>query len=448
MNEVFGENNFLGCAARVSKKANNQGDYWSPNFDYLVTYARNRDACPGFTGGANEKAYDQIEASGPRKGERYQLLRLYMTSLDPMRGCTNQRYWIQCPDGSLVIPPGDNFPSERSDGVSIAPKSGNDKVWRWTRKKYEQEKHALVIREVRSSNLVDENGNPAKWNVFTKAYLRDVLERASAKPNSLIEEHINQLSSHELGRLDIPFAFAKPSSLIRYLCEISRLEEDDIVLDFFAGSGSTAHAVLDWNQQKSDSAKFVLVQLPEPCNEDTDEFKAGYKTISEITKERARRVIKKLNDADDSKLDLGNAKEQDRGFRVFKLAESNFKTWQADAPKNAEALTTQLELHVDHIRDDRTPDDLLYEILLKSGFPLTTKVEKLELGGKPVHSIADGALLICLDRALTLEAIRAMAARKPERVVCLDEGFAGNDQLKANAVQIFKTQGVASFKTV
>jgi adenine-specific DNA-methyltransferase len=103
---------------------------------------------------------------------------------------------------------------------------------------------------------------------------------------------------------------------------------------------------------------------------------------------------------------------------------------------------------VEHIREGRTADDLLYEILLKSGFPLTTPVEVLQLSGKAVHSVANGALLVCLDRELNLELIRAMAERKPERIVCLDEGFVGNDQIKANAVQIFKTKGVTSFKTV
>ena len=140
--------------------------------------------------------------------------------------------------------------------------------------------------------------------------------------------------------------------------------------------------------------------------------------------------------------------KQDRGFRVFKLAESNFNPWNADVPHDASALEQQLELHVDHIRDGRTADDLLYEVLLKSGFPITTPVEMLTLAGKAVYSVAGGALFICLERALTLELIRAMAEKKPERVVCLDEGFAANDQLKANAVQIFKTKGITSFKTV
>jgi adenine-specific DNA-methyltransferase len=133
---------------------------------------------------------------------------------------------------------------------------------------------------------------------------------------------------------------------------------------------------------------------------------------------------------------------------LFKLADSNLKPWNAEAPQEVGSLERQLDLHVDHIREGRTADDLLYELLLKSGYPLTAPVEVLQLAGKQVHCVAGGVFFVCLERELTLELIRAMADKKPERVVCLDEGFAGNDQLKANAVQIFKTKGVTSFKTV
>ncbi len=136
------------------------------------------------------------------------------------------------------------------------------------------------------------------------------------------------------------------------------------------------------------------------------------------------------------------------GFRVFKLSESNFKYWNSNANYDGGKFNRQLELHVDHILPDRSQLDLLYELLLKSGFPLTAPVEKISLAGKDVFSVQGGALFICLVRELTLDLIRAMAEKKPERVVCLDEGFAGNDQLKANAVQIFKTKGVARFQTV
>jgi adenine-specific DNA-methyltransferase len=218
-------------------------------------------------------------------------------------------------------------------------------------------------------------------------------------------------------------------------------------MDFFAGSGATAHAVLDLNKQDGGNRKFILVQLPEPTGRE------DYPTIADITKERVRRVIKKLKDEEADKLDLDDAGKLDRGFRVFKLAESNFTPWNADVPHDAPALEKQLELHIDHIRDGRTAADILYEILLKSGFPLATPVETLTLAGFTVYSIAAGTSLVCVEgrsmlRPYTLELIRTMAEAKPERVVCLDEGFAGNDQLKANAVQIFKTKGVTSFKTV
>ena len=234
----------------------------------------------------------------------------------------------------------------------------------------------------------------------------------------------------------------KPKRLLKHLAQIANLEASDVMLDFFAGSGTTAQAVLDLNQGDKGNRKFILVQLPEPTDRE------DYPTIADITKERVRRVIKKLNDEDAGKLDLDGDNKQDRGFRVFKLYESNFKPWNAEGPHDAEALGEQLDMHVEHIREGRAEDDILYELLLKSGYPLTAPVETLTLADKTVHSVADGALYICLERELTLELIRAMAGLNPERVVCLDEGFAGNDQLKANAVQIFKTKGIISFKTV
>ncbi len=265
-----------------------------------------------------------------------------------------------------------------------------------------------------------------------------------------------RLGSFELKRLfpgeESVFTNPKPSELLESLISFVT-ESDSLVADFFAGSGSIAHAILELNRKDKSDRRYILVQLPEPT-ERTD-----YPMITDITKERVRRVIKKLNDEDAQgsrqlvlspapSPESGRGEKPDRGFRVFKLAESNFKPWTADVPHEAKALEKQLELHVDHIRDGRTADDLLYEILLKSGFPLATPVETLTLAGKAVYSVAGGVLFICLERELTLELIRAMAEKKTERVVCLDEGFAGNDQLKANAVQIFKTKGITSFKTV
>lgn len=445
--EIFGEENFLGCAARVSKKANNQGDYWSPNFDYIVTYAKNRQECKPFIGGINFDAYNQIEGSGERSGEKYQEIRLYMTSLDPMRGCTNQRYWVECPDGTFVIPPGDNFPDDIADGEEIPPQSGNDKIWRWTKKKYLDEKNNLVIKKVRSSNLVDQDGNPAKWNVYTKTFLQDVIDKASAKPNSLVEDHINQNSSHELKKLSIPFDHAKPSGLIKYLCEIARLDGEDIVMDFFAGSGSTAHGVIQFNQETSQSLRFILVQLPEECDEKTDEFKAGYKTISDIAKERIRRVITSTEDQDSE--NVGRV-----GFKCFSLGASSLKVWNPDRTDLEESLLS----HVEHIVGNRSERDILYELLLKRGVDLAVPIENREISSKTIYSIGYGVLFACLDESITKEQVeeigqgivdwyRELAPSSDTHVFFRDSAFR-DDVSKTNMAAILEQNGLTHVRSL
>jgi adenine-specific DNA-methyltransferase len=185
------------------------------------------------------------------------------------------------------------------------------------------------------------------------------------------------------------------------------------------------------------------VQLPEPTGRE------DFHTIADIGKERIRRIIKKIKGEQEKKKDLfsGDKPQPDLGFKVFKLQPSNFKLWDGNVAKDEEAIKKQIELFVEHINPQSSQEDILYEILLKSGFPLTTKIEKTVLAEKDVFNIADGSMLICLEQDLTLEVIKAMAEMKPVRVVCLDEGFKGNDQLKTNAVQIMKTRNI-TFRTV
>ncbi len=173
------------------------------------------------------------------------------------------------------------------------------------------------------------------------------------------------------------FTYPKPPSLIIRMMKMVSSNED-LILDFFAGSGSTGQAVLELNKADNGNRKFIIIQLPEPCEKTSEAGKAGFSTIAEITKERVRRVIKKLNDAEAGQLPLDAP--QDRGFRVYKLAESNFKPWNANTPKDTAALEKQLELHIEHIREGRSQADILYELLLKSGFPLTTPNEPLDSG--------------------------------------------------------------------
>ena len=244
------------------------------------------------------------------------------------------------------------------------------------------------------------------------------------------------------------FAFPKPSSLLKYIIEsVTAIEKSAIVLDFFSGTCTTAHAILDLNKEDGGNRKFIMVQLPEIYNENSEAYKAGFKTIADIGKERIRRVIKKIRKEIDQT--LFKNKKMDLGFKVFKLDKSNFKIWDsAQISSDKTSLEKQLELHIDHIDYTASQDYILYEILLKAGFGLTTKIEKINLAGKAVYSIEGGTILICLEKELTKELIKAMAEKQPSRVICLDRGFANNDQLKTNAVQMMKSKGVDDFRTV
>ncbi len=454
--EIFGPENFLGIACRVSKKANNQGDYWSPNFDYVLTYAKAKSACPAFFGGVNYEAYDQVEESGERKGEKYQLVRLYMTSLDPMRGCDNQRYYIEAPDGTLLIPPGNTFPAIEADGESIAPETAEDKVWRWAKSSYLANKDRIVVKRVRSSNLVNKDGGEVKWNVFTKTYLNDVIKDASAKPNSLIEDHINQNSSHELNELEVPFSFAKPSSLIGYLCEITRAKGNDLVLDFFAGSGTTGHAVFTAKASGKSDLRFLLVQLPEPLDPEDKDQKEGARfcdklnrprNIAELTKERLRRAAKKIKEENPTFTG-------DLGFRVFKLDSSNIRAWEPDR----DDLPKTLEDSVDHLKTDRTEQDILFELLLKLGLDMTVPIEENKIAGKSVYSIGAGTLLVCLSNKIGIKEVEPLALgivawhkqlvpAGETSVVFRDSAFS-NDVAKTNLTAILQQHGLENVRSL
>ena len=243
------------------------------------------------------------------------------------------------------------------------------------------------------------------------------------------------------------FDYSKPISLLNTLISQACIEETDLILDFFAGSATTAHAVLDLNKQDNGNRKFILVQLPEPCAPESEAFKAGYKTIADIGKERIRRVINKLNTEEEGKLDLDNAAKQDRGFKVLKLDKSNFRQWQKLEPSaSPERILEQLSFHIDHIDAKATPEELLYEILLKAGFTLTDKIEPKTISGKELFSVSDGALLLCLEESVTKELIDAVIDLNPQQFLCLDSAFHGNDQLKANAVQTFNAHNMQKEK--
>lgn len=440
-NQIFGEQNKIGVCSRVMKTGGNKGVFFSPNIDYVLVYARDISKSSPFRDELPEKLvsqiYTQVELEGNRKGEKYREMGLYQAGLDIR---PNQRYWIKCPDGTLVIPPGSNFPTSTSEGEKVVP-TGGDGVWRWSLDRFTQEikNNNIVFKKTATSSLLDQDKNKAKWNIYTKIWLNDRIEDGRV-PTDLITGVENRQSSAELKDLDIPFDFPKPTKLIAFLARI--LRSDDItVLDFFAGSCSTAHAILDMNNEDGGSRKFIVVQLPEPTDENSESFKAGFKTIADIGKERIRRVIAKIEESSGDKLKL-NSKSQDLGFKVFKLDKSNFNVWDGTDPENLDA---QLQLGVDRVDASSSEEDILYEVMLKDGFMLSEKPEIKTVDNKKVYSFGGGFLLVCLEKKLTKEFIKQMAEMMPKTesdatVIFLDEGFHDNDQLLVNAVEIFKSR--------
>ncbi len=275
-----------------------------------------------------------------------------------------------------------------------------------------------------------------------------------------ILKHLNKNGISDLEKLNFNqyFDFPKPVSLVKELilgASFFTKLNNDIILDFFSGSSTTAQAVLDLNKEDGGNRKFIMVQLPEPCQENSEAFKNGYKTIADIGKERIRRVIEKIKTElieNEPKIPGMEAEkpELDLGFKVFKLDSSNFKTWESPHSEiSKEELIKQLELQINHIKPTASQEDILFELLLKSGLRLTEKIATLTIANKTVYSLAENSLLICLENEITNELIEGIADRKPTQFICLDQGFQGNDQLKVNAVETFtnKTKSII-FKTV
>ncbi len=414
-NEVFGEENFVATFAWQAKDTpGNDAKEIATTHNYVLCYKRSNMFKPNLLARTDEQIANY---KNPDNDPRGVWLPVPLT-----RGEYREHdyYALKNPAGEEVWPPQGN--SWRRPKETMVELEQDNRIWWGKAGKSKFPFMKKFLTEMKEGVV------PTTWWDY---------EFAGSTRRARSE--LKDLFDGERG-FDTP----KPTSLICRMIELCTSVQDDadIVLDFFAGSGTTAHSVLQLNHETGGTRRFILVQLPEPTGQ------KDLPTIADIAKERVRRVIKKLNAEDSGKLALDAAGGQDRGFRVFRLAESNFTTWDAQVAHEPKALQNQLDFHVDHIRDERTPDDILYELLLKSGFPVTTPVEKQTLAGKTVHSVAGGALVICLERELTLELIRAIAEGKPERVVCLDEGFAGNDQLKANAVQTFKTKGIVKFQTV
>jgi len=225
------------------------------------------------------------------------------------------------------------------------------------------------------------------------------------------------------------FSFPKPIELIKYLLLITNDHQNSIVLDFFAGSGTTAQAVLELNEEDGGNRQFICVQMPEILEASSEAYKVGYRTIADICKARIQKVIEKINTTRSETLNLQGERSL-LGFKSFQLAPSNFKQWRGDL-RTPEAILEQLSAFIQSEKADSEETKMLYELLLKAGFELTTKIVETEINHQKIYFTEDNRMLFFFqDYNSEIEAF--IHQQKPQKVVCLDRVFQGNDQALTN----------------
>lgn len=274
--EIFTQ---IALVPRIAKKGSNQGTYFRPTKDYVLVYCKQIDKVNPFVDvnvDNDTKSYNLTDENGRRfrKGHSF-----YQASLDPLRGCKNQRYYMQAPDGTLIIPPGDNFPNGNFDGAFIAPKTRNDKVWRWSYQSYLEKKDRVLFAKSKRSPLVDSNGFRTDWNAYEKKYADEESSEKTTLPNDVIQDFINTLGTTLLGEMNIDFSYSKPVELVKYLISIAQYPSDVSLLDFFAGSGTTLHAVMQLNAEDGGKRTCIL------CTNNENGI------CENVTYERNKRVI-------------------------------------------------------------------------------------------------------------------------------------------------------------
>lgn len=416
-NLIFGEENNCGVMVWEKKK---KPSFLDKNMgsvtDFIVCFAKSRANSPAFLAGKVED------------GKKY-----------PFNNAGNGLKNLTFPIGSVRfnIPDGKIDPQDMSEGNIFTELLDNCIIENGTNASEFRLKGEWRYSQAKLDEFVK---NDADILISKIPFRPNYINRSGEgkKSANLLSHRINAVPTNEDATDEMREIFGadvmshpKPSGLMKYLVR-SVTGEGDIILDFFAGSASTAHGV--WRQVQEDDyrRKWIMVQLPEPIAEDEPAFEKGFRTISQIGRDRLRRVSDSF-DKDDF----------DNGFRSFSLAASSFSCWDASSQEQAHDLVKKIEIQTQHTKNEND-DDILFELLLKDGFELTTKIDETIVAGSKVYSVADGTLLMCLERKLTKETIDALADLAEEkdaaRVVCLDAGFQGNDQLKTNAVQTFKSR--------
>lgn len=411
--EVFGGSNFVGCISRATGTTTGQdANKIGSSLDYCVVYAKSDDfILNGIDLDEKDmKRFNEVDSKG-----RYSVLQLRKTgNADRKEDRPNMFYAVTAPDGDAVFPfgPGDYLSRWRVSQESYE-KLARDNMIVW--KKDENEKCPIVDGYKKSS-----------WTPYVKYYLEGRTKQVSNFFQDIEGNKKASIVLKDLLGVKGVFDNPKPVEFMNIIARISTNKES-VALDFFSGSATTAHAVMQLNAEDGGHRKFIMVQLPEKCDEASEAYKAGYKNICEIGKERIRRAGDKIrSEHPDAKLDTG--------FRVFRVDESNME----DVYYHPEELTqTMLGGMVSNIKPDRTDLDLLYACLLDWGVEISLSHTQAVIDGCTVHNVDNGALCACFDERVPLAVIDYMAKQQPLRAVFRDSSFAADDS-KINVTEIFK----------
>lgn len=432
--EVFGEENLF---AQIIVQSNKRGQTYkqiSKTHEYLLVYTKNNDTefneLPKTEENSDLNLEDligkfnirELRNRNPKFGKFNRPKLFYPFYVNPDKVDK---------DGFCPV----SLEKSEEFSIEVYPynSTGKESCWRWGTKLSSENINKDTLR----SNLVAKRKNDGNYNIYEK-YRKDTY-----KPKSIWDDvsFITEKGTVELGELGLSayFDFPKPKELIKQALTIGT-NKDDIVLDFFSGSATTAHAVMEINADDGGNRKFIMIQLPELTDEESEAYRDGYENICEISKERIRRAGKKIVE-EKGKTNL------DIGFKVFKLDSSNLKTWDPDT-ENLEQDLFDLQ---DNIKDGRSKEDLLYEILLKVGIPLTTPIEEVKLNDKVIYNVGFGGVLLCLEDEIDLDTVQEMIKLKPEdfntKVIFKETGFL-NDSVKTNAIQTLKKNGITDVRSV
>ena len=417
-NEVFGESNFVAILSVLcNPKGRSQDKYFATNHEYVIAFSK-RPLPKGYFSIAKDE--EQIEAEYPEEddGGKFRLLELRNTHREFGKHNRRNLFYPLHVDanGEVSLSPSD-------DTTPVLPiwDDGYEGCWTWQKSKANSDLPLLV------GKMVGE-----RWKIFRKSYANgsDRMLKTILLDNSYFTER----GQKEFGGLFGTKAklFQSPKSPF-LLSELIRTitENGDIVLDFFAGASSSAHAVMALNAEDEGNRRFIMVQLPEPTPEDSEARKAGFATIADISRKR---------------IDLAGERigKGDVGFRAYKLTDTHFAKWRV----TSEVTPTQLEQHLLDLRDSTddkaSQEDLLTELLLKLGLSLTETIATRTIAGLGVREVGDNRVLACVDEGTkpTLDQLRALVDAAPGKLIVLEGAFHGDDQLKTNLAQYARTRGI------